>query len=123
MWTYFTDMFDFLTLSTVIDDQIFCVHGGELQRYWDYSTNFSYTTSLAGLSPSVHFIDQVKIIDRFRGACLSIHLKSTMLTTILSAEIPHEGPMADLVWSDPDPDKEEFAISPRCVTSSYLPNP
>jgi serine/threonine-protein phosphatase PPG1 len=47
-----------------------------------------------GLSPSVHGIDQIKIIDRFR-------------------EIPHEGPMADLVWSDPDPDKEEFAISPR----------
>ncbi|KAJ9108907.1 hypothetical protein QFC21_000228 [Naganishia friedmannii] len=48
-------MFDFLTLSVVIDDRIFCVHG----------------------------------------------------------EIPHEGPLADLVWSDPDPDKEEFAISPR----------
>lgn len=28
VWTYFTDMFDFLTLSVVIDDQIFCVHGG-----------------------------------------------------------------------------------------------
>ncbi|RUS15774.1 Metallo-dependent phosphatase-like protein [Endogone sp. FLAS-F59071] len=55
VWQYFTDMFDFLTLSVVIDDSIFCVHG----------------------------------------------------------EIPHEGPMADLVWSDPDPDKEEFAISPR----------
>lgn len=67
-------MFDFLTLSVVIDDTIFCVHGG--------------------LSPSIHHIDQVKVIDRFR-------------------EIPYEGPMADLVWSDPDPEKEDFAISPR----------
>ncbi|CAG8480331.1 12291_t:CDS:2 [Ambispora gerdemannii] len=74
VWHYFTDMFDFLTLSVVIDDRIFCVHGG--------------------LSPSIHTIDQIKILDRFR-------------------EIPHEGPMADLVWSDPDPDKDEFAISPR----------
>ena len=69
-------MFDFLTLSVVIDDAIFCVHGG--------------------LSPSIHHIDQIKIIDRFR-------------------EVPHEGPMADLVWSDPDPEKEDFAISPRCA--------
>lgn len=29
VWQYFTDMFDFLTLSVVIDDRIFCVHGGE----------------------------------------------------------------------------------------------
>src|SRR5277367_4637561 len=74
VWTYFTDMFDYLTLSVVIDDRIFCVHGG--------------------LSPSIHSIDQIKVVDRFR-------------------EIPHEGPMADLVWSDPDAEKEDFAISPR----------
>ena len=74
VWHYFTDMFDFLTLSVVIDDRIFCVHGG--------------------LSPSIHTLDQVRIIDRFR-------------------EIPHEGPMADLVWSDPDPDRDEFSLSPR----------
>lgn len=29
VWQYFTDMFDFLTLSVVIDDRIFCVHGGK----------------------------------------------------------------------------------------------
>ena len=29
VWTYFTDMFDFLTLSVVIYDMIFCVHGGK----------------------------------------------------------------------------------------------
>jgi len=74
VWRFFTDMFDFLTLSVVIDDKIFCVHGG--------------------LSPSIHSIDQIKVIDRFR-------------------EIPHEGPMADLVWSDPDPERDEFSLSPR----------
>lgn len=74
VWHHFTDMFDYLSLSCVIDDRIFCVHGG--------------------LSPSIHSIDQIKIIDRFR-------------------EIPHEGPMADLVWSDPDSDRDEFSLSPR----------
>ncbi|KAF8926521.1 putative PPG1-phosphoprotein phosphatase PPG catalytic chain [Dissophora ornata] len=74
VWHYFTDLFDYLTLSVVIDNMIFCVHGG--------------------LSPSIHTIDQIKVIDRFK-------------------EIPHEGPMADLVWSDPDPGREEFAVSPR----------
>jgi hypothetical protein len=32
VWHYFTDMFDFLTLSVVINDQIFCVHGGKIGR-------------------------------------------------------------------------------------------
>jgi hypothetical protein len=55
VWTYFTDLFDFLTLSAVIDDRIFCIHGG--------------------LSPSVHSIDQIKVLDRFRGmAVLNISL-------------------------------------------------
>jgi hypothetical protein len=29
VWGYFTDMFDYLVLSVVIDDAILCVHGGE----------------------------------------------------------------------------------------------
>jgi diadenosine tetraphosphatase ApaH/serine/threonine PP2A family protein phosphatase len=98
-WTYFTDMFDFLTLSVVIDDRVFCVHGGACLHlavacYW-------LTPSPIGLSPSIHSIDQIKVLDRFR-------------------EIPPDGPIADLVWSDPDPEKEDFAISPRLVNYSPL---
>eukprot|EP00438_Fugacium_kawagutii_P022272 Skav211446 [mRNA] locus=scaffold1591:362250:367637:- [translate_table: standard] len=47
-----------------------------------------------GLSPSLHHLDQIRLLDRF-------------------AEIPHDGPLADLMWSDPDPDKMGFVISPR----------
>lgn len=47
-----------------------------------------------GLSPQITKLDELKQIDRF-------------------AEIPHEGPLADLMWSDPSDDKKGFTISPR----------
>lgn len=81
VWKYFTDLFDYLVLCCIIDNEIFCVHGG--------------------LSPNVQTIDQIRIIDRIR-------------------EIPHDGAMADLLWSDPDDDRDEvidffsqFKVSPR----------
>ena len=69
VWQYLTDIFDYLVLCCIIDDEIFCVHGG--------------------LSPNVQTIDQIKIIDRFR-------------------EIPHDGAMADLVWSDPEENNNDM---------------
>jgi len=104
-------MFDFLTLSVVIDDRIFCVHGGKV-------VVLVYVLSIseqmpAGLSPSIHSIDQIKVVDRFRGSVML--LLTSPISLISIPEIPHEGPMADLVWSDPDPEKEDFAISPRFV--------
>lgn len=47
-----------------------------------------------GLSPSCQIIDQIRTVDRFK-------------------EIPHDGIMADLVWSDPDPEISDFKLSPR----------
>eukprot|EP00929_Paragymnodinium_shiwhaense_P014228 TRINITY_DN12211_c0_g1_i1.p1 TRINITY_DN12211_c0_g1~~TRINITY_DN12211_c0_g1_i1.p1 ORF type:complete len:353 (+),score=55.06 TRINITY_DN12211_c0_g1_i1:177-1235(+) len=73
---------------------------------WQYFTDlFDYLPMAAvvgesvfavhgGLSPSVQHIDQIRILDRF-------------------TEIPHDGPLADLMWSDPDPEKQGFIFSPR----------
>ena len=63
MWRYCTEIFDFLPLAAIIDDKIFCVHGG--------------------LSPNVKEINDLDKIDRFR-------------------EVPQEGVMCDLLWSDPE---------------------
>jgi len=43
-WKYCTEIFDYLTLSAVVDNSIFCVHGG--------------------LSPDVKLLDQIRTIDR-----------------------------------------------------------
>uniref|UniRef100_A0A6V7QQ16 Serine/threonine-protein phosphatase n=1 Tax=Ananas comosus var. bracteatus TaxID=296719 RepID=A0A6V7QQ16_ANACO len=73
VWKYFTDLFDYLPLTALIENQIFCLHGG--------------------LSPSLDTLDNIRALDRIQ-------------------EVPHEGPMCDLLWSDPD-DRCGWGISPR----------
>lgn len=63
VWKCYTDVFDFLPLSCMLDGRVFCPHGG--------------------LSPSLNTLDELRALDRVQ-------------------EIPHEGPITDLVWSDPD---------------------
>lgn len=73
VWRYCTEIFDYLCLAAVVDDRIFCVHGG--------------------LSPQINTLDQIRAIGR-------------------KQEVPHDGAMADLMWSDPE-DIEGWGMSPR----------
>lgn len=72
-WYYFTEVFDYLPLAALIDEKVFCVHGG--------------------LSPDLKTIDMIRLINR-------------------KTEIPQEGTLCDLMWSDPD-DIEGWVLGPR----------
>jgi len=50
VWRYCTEIFDYLSLSAIIDGKIFCVHGG--------------------LSPSIQTLDQIRTIDRKQEVCI-----------------------------------------------------
>jgi len=73
VWRYCTEIFDYLSLSSIVEDKIFCVHGG--------------------LSPSINTLDPIRVIDR-------------------KQEVPHDGAMCDLMWSDPE-DIDGWGLSPR----------
>mmetsp|Transcript_40418 Transcript_40418/g.74819 ORF Transcript_40418/g.74819 Transcript_40418/m.74819 type:complete len:310 (-) Transcript_40418:587-1516(-) len=73
VWKMFTDLFDYFPLTALVENRIFCLHGG--------------------LSPSIDTLDHVRQLDRVQ-------------------EVPHEGPMCDLLWSDPD-ERSGWGISPR----------
>jgi len=74
VWRYCTEIFDYLSLSALIEERILCVHGG--------------------LSPSINTLDQIRVIDR-------------------KQEVPHDGAMCDLLWSDPEDGIEGWDLSPR----------
>jgi diadenosine tetraphosphatase ApaH/serine/threonine PP2A family protein phosphatase len=79
VWQYVIEMFDYLPIAAVIENKIFCIHGG--------------------LSPLIQKITDIDKINRF-------------------GDIPTEGPLADLMWSDPDYGVEGFKISERYL--NYL---
>ena len=75
VWNAFTQLFDFMPLTAVVQSSIFCLHGG--------------------LSPSLDTLDHIRQLERVQ-------------------ETPHEGPMCDLLWSDPHEDeKPGWGVSPR----------
>ena len=65
-------MFDYLVLAVIIEDTIFGVHGGLLLATLVCHLQLSacnHSILIVGLSPSIHTIDQIRIIDRFKGGC------------------------------------------------------
>ena len=79
VWNTFVEFFDFLPLSAVVEEQIFCLHGG--------------------LSPGIETLDNINELDRVQ-------------------EVPHEGAICDLLWSDPD-DRQGWGVSPRGAGYSF----
>ena len=83
VWKLFTGVFQCLPLSAIVNNQIFCLHGG--------------------LSPSIKTIDNLTSLRRF-------------------SDVPHEGPMCDLLWSDPDDNVKGFSPSPRSAGYVFGPD-
>ena len=73
IYNTFMDLFDFLPLCALIENKIFCLHGG--------------------LSPDIKAIEEINQIDR-------------------KQELPHDGAMCDLLWSDPN-ERDGWEPSPR----------
>merc|ERR1712046_154928 len=77
LWKTFTDCFNCLPVSALIDEKILCMHGG--------------------LSPDLQSFEQIRRIVR-------------------PTDIPDQGLLCDLLWSDPDADARGWDESDRGVS-------
>ncbi|KAL6575541.1 Serine/threonine-protein phosphatase PP2A-2 catalytic subunit [Orobanche hederae] len=106
VWKIFTDLFDYFPLTALVRKTFFLIAVLEFLddtfdvsiMGWFFSLFFDPVESEifclhGGLSPSIETLDNIRNFDRVQ-------------------EVPHEGPMCDLLWSDPD-DRCGWGISPR----------
>jgi serine/threonine-protein phosphatase 4 catalytic subunit len=80
VWRWCCEVFDYLALGAIVDGRVFCVHGG--------------------LSPVLQAIDQVFEPYRWFLICSLTWIQIRAIDR--KQEVPHDGPMCDLLWSDPD---------------------
>ncbi|KAL8226442.1 hypothetical protein R6Q57_016274 [Mikania cordata] len=119
VWRYCTDIFDYLRyfslflggtkfLKTAL--AIFMINkfkSNFCNFCWKQSHHTQYTGDFlsalienkifsvhGGLSPNINTLDQIRIIDR-------------------KQEVPHDGAMCDLLWSDPEDIVDGWGLSPR----------
>ena len=82
VWRWCCEVFGYLALGAIVDGRVFCVHGG--------------------LSPNLQGIDQVCLhsLRCTKGDFTCDHCQIRGIDR--KQEVPHDGPMCDLLWSDPD---------------------
>ncbi|XP_041784552.1 serine/threonine-protein phosphatase alpha-2 isoform isoform X1 [Anopheles merus] len=80
MWKTFTDCFNCLPVAAIVDEKIFCCHGG--------------------LSPDLQSMEQIRRIMR-------------------PTDVPDQGLLCDLLWSDPDKDTNGYGENDRGVSFTF----
>lgn len=83
IWDIFSDVFNCLPIVAIIEERVFCVHGG--------------------ISPELNSMDDIKNLKR-------------------PLEVPEDGLLCDLLWSDPDTEIDDWQPNERGTSYAFGKN-
>ncbi|PVD37859.1 hypothetical protein C0Q70_00461 [Pomacea canaliculata] len=91
VWKLFTEVFDYLPLTALVEGQIFCLHGG--------------------LSPSIDTLDHIRALDRIQEAPPKLFLKDQSTTSC--------GQTRMIVWGGDDPLEGRGTVFGQDISESF----
>ncbi|OXB57421.1 hypothetical protein ASZ78_010136 [Callipepla squamata] len=106
LWKTFTDCFNCLPIAAIVDEKIFCCHGGGHGAGGCPAgpeaapQHRLMLLSRAGLSPDLQSMEQIRRIMR-------------------PTDVPDQGLLCDLLWSDPDKDVQGWGENDRGVSFTF----
>lgn len=105
IWKTFIDAFNCLPIAAVVDEKIFCMHGG--------------------LSPDLQNMDQIRRVMRptdvpDTGKKTTIPLQNSL--TPIHRRSLDQGLVCDLLWSDPDKDIKGWGENDRGISFTFGPD-
>ncbi|XP_014393711.1 PREDICTED: serine/threonine-protein phosphatase PP1-alpha catalytic subunit, partial [Myotis brandtii] len=95
LWKTFTDCFNCLPIAAIVDEKIFCCHGGSSALLEGRDLK-----EAEGLSPDLQSMEQIRRIMR-------------------PTDVPDQGLLCDLLWSDPDKDVQGWGENDRGVSFTF----
>lgn len=100
LWKTFTDCFNCLPIAAIIDEKIFCCHGG--------------------LSPDLHVsLSDCRELNSFFKCDLSFQGMEQIRRIMRPTDVPDTGLLCDLLWSDPDKDVQGWGENDRGVSFTF----
>lgn len=113
VWHHFTDMFDYLTLSVVINDDIFCVHGGELDLQYAPGDLRGFVTDMEDICQASPPLSTASTKSKSSTASARSRMKAPWPTSSGPIPIPN-------ATSSPSPHAAQATpLAPRSLRSSW----
>ncbi|KAJ7333789.1 Serine/threonine-protein phosphatase PP1-gamma catalytic subunit [Desmophyllum pertusum] len=136
LWKTFTDCFNCLPVSAILDEKIFCCHGGndrDLKLQANHKFKVFWTCSLfeeyfkfracvcTFVDSSENGITKLSV-DSIHRLSPDLQSMEQIRRIMRPTDVPDQGLLCDLLWSDPDKDVQGWGENDRGVSFTFGPD-
>ena len=129
IWKTFTDCFNCLPIAAIVDDKIFCCHGGEyfktflllgnVPSAWGWGSVLLCFTVASKMQPNAGWHVCVILVALCPGLSPDLNDFDQIRSIARPTDVPDTGLLCDLLWSDPDKDMQGWGENDRGVSFTF----